>query len=264
MIKLRINLEGIGVVEFQGETRQELVEEAAFWSELPSHCPLCRAAVRLCHRIAQDFHFYGLKCRGKVSHESNFGTTKKSLRLFYKGPSSWREAYGATDEEVEEPQQYEETPASAPVVNGASRKPVEATSAPQQEKAVLSVEEAEAKFWELARRFGQTQAALSEAQTVDFLTALSDGAYPNRWDTNVWKRLAAPLFAFWKAACEGGPALKERGKIPTAFLSKCAQIEFGEECPGSTTAIRGEQWKLMADRLPHYLEVIEGEKEEVL
>ena len=98
MVKLRIKLAGIGEVLVEGDDAKQVVQEAAFWNELPQVCPICGAQVRLSYRHPQDYHFYGMICLGEVEHESTFGQHKKDGKLFYKGDRSWKVSPGRGEE----------------------------------------------------------------------------------------------------------------------------------------------------------------------
>lgn len=81
-------------VEIANDNIKRLIEQAAFWSELPSVCPLCKAPLVFFHRNPQDNDFWGQVCTGPVKHESSFGVYKKEeMGLYYKG--QWQDAYGA-------------------------------------------------------------------------------------------------------------------------------------------------------------------------
>lgn len=93
MQKLNIQI-GSGLsVSIESPDVKELVRLGSFWSELPSECPLCKAAVTLSYRNPQDNEYFGLRCLGSPAHETNFGIYKEHGRgLYYK--RDWHEAFG--------------------------------------------------------------------------------------------------------------------------------------------------------------------------
>jgi len=85
-------------IQIQGENQRELIEGIAFWSQLPTTCPMCGASVYLFHRQPQGYDYYGLKCVGEAgdgvnAHECNFGIYREGDgSLFYKA-DSWQDAW---------------------------------------------------------------------------------------------------------------------------------------------------------------------------
>ena len=97
-IRLRITLTGIGAVEIEGDNNQEIIAEAALWSDLPKCCPTCGAPIRLSYRTPGEYTYYGLTCLGDVPHESTFGQRKKGGTLYYKRRVPWAVAPNGYEE----------------------------------------------------------------------------------------------------------------------------------------------------------------------
>jgi len=76
-----------------GEDVKRVIEEAAFFSELPPTCPLCDATTAFLFRNPKEFTYYGMRCSGPTAHECNFGQRRDGSGLFYKGKDSWDKAY---------------------------------------------------------------------------------------------------------------------------------------------------------------------------
>lgn len=81
-----------------GEDSKRVLEEVAFFSELPAACPICGSACNFYFRNPKDFTYYGLKCTGEkasnnTAHECTFGQKRDGSGLFYKGKDSWDKAY---------------------------------------------------------------------------------------------------------------------------------------------------------------------------
>lgn len=64
---------------------QHIVRLMSFLEALPERCPSCGASVRFFFRDPQNYEYYGLKCTGAPSHETNFGQKKHTGEFFYKG-----------------------------------------------------------------------------------------------------------------------------------------------------------------------------------
>jgi len=85
-------------IQVAAENQKDLIEQIAFWSQLPTACPMCGASVYLYHRQPQGYDYYGLKCVGEEgdgtnAHECNFGQYKEGGgALFYKA-DSWADAW---------------------------------------------------------------------------------------------------------------------------------------------------------------------------
>lgn len=90
-ITLEVNISPTLGVRVEGNNEREVIQAGAFFHELPSNCPLCKAPVVLSFRQLQGYTYYGLKCTGNPSHESNFGQHKEGGTLYYK--NEWR-AFG--------------------------------------------------------------------------------------------------------------------------------------------------------------------------
>jgi hypothetical protein len=116
MQKLTIMLGPNIKVNLESPDLQQLIKDAAFWSELPQVCPLCRASVVLFYRNPKGNDYYGLRCVGPQTHETNFGQFKETAKgFYYKGASSWKESIVHWDSEVREDAAPMLTPAPPPV-----------------------------------------------------------------------------------------------------------------------------------------------------
>lgn len=76
-----------------GDDIKKVVEEAAFFSELPSECPICGSPTGFRYRNPKDFTYFGMRCTGETTHECNFGQRRDGSGLFYKGKDSWEKEY---------------------------------------------------------------------------------------------------------------------------------------------------------------------------
>lgn len=92
MIHVQVNFGDRMKVTATGETSMKVLEELAFFSELPKVCPTCQAEMFFYFRNPQDFTYYGLKCTGQPAHECTFGQKKDGSGLFYK-KDTWDVAY---------------------------------------------------------------------------------------------------------------------------------------------------------------------------
>ncbi len=92
MINLKIT---IGRMEIETSTTdlKHLVREAAFFSELPTMCPVCQEEVAFTYRTPKDFEYFGMKCLGTPSHHVNFGEYKDALKGLYYKNEGWTEGY---------------------------------------------------------------------------------------------------------------------------------------------------------------------------
>jgi hypothetical protein len=103
-ITLEINISATLGVKVEGNNEREVIQAGAFFHELPSNCPVCKAPVVLSYRQPQGFTYYGLKCTGNPSHESKFGQHKEGGTLYYK--NEWR-AFGVESSPEAEHDQLE-------------------------------------------------------------------------------------------------------------------------------------------------------------
>jgi hypothetical protein len=76
-------------VEVTADNVKALIEQAAFFQDLPTACPVCDAPVQFTCRHPQGFDFYGMRCTGQPSHETTFGVHKEGGTLFYKASEPW-------------------------------------------------------------------------------------------------------------------------------------------------------------------------------
>lgn len=101
MQKLTITIGPAVTVELESPDLAQLIKDAAFWSELPQACPLCRANVVFFYRNPKGNDYFGLHCIGPKAHETNFGQFKETAKgFYYKGASSWKESQVNWDTEV--------------------------------------------------------------------------------------------------------------------------------------------------------------------
>jgi len=93
------------VVHVDDVNVKNLVEQAAFWSMLPSKCPVCNSEVVFTYRHPQDYEYYGMQCNGIERHEVTFGEYKDQAKgLYYKPNEPWR-AWGAGQQQQGDGQQ---------------------------------------------------------------------------------------------------------------------------------------------------------------
>ena len=85
-IQVRI---GDMTVAVKSDNQCELIELAAFFSELPKVCPKCQAPVAFTSRKPQGYDYYGMRCTGSPTHETTFGKNKEGGTLFYKSSEPW-------------------------------------------------------------------------------------------------------------------------------------------------------------------------------
>lgn len=97
-------------VTLRAEDQQDLIRQAAFYSQLPHRCPICDSPIHFQYRTPQDYEFFGLECSGAPRHETTLGVYKGAKGLFYKGAGSWRKA-GQPDAEDSGSPPPVETPA---------------------------------------------------------------------------------------------------------------------------------------------------------
>lgn len=95
---------GLTEVTITGDDQREIIEEAAFYQELPDQCPECQASLIFTARHPQSFNYYGMRCLGKPSHETTFGVKKEGGALFYKAKEPWTSWQGRPQEEESAPQ----------------------------------------------------------------------------------------------------------------------------------------------------------------
>jgi hypothetical protein len=88
-IKLVLALAAGARVEVTADNVKSVVEQASFFQELPSACPVCDAPVQFTCRHPQGFDFYGMRCTGQPAHETTFGVHKEGGTLFYKASEPW-------------------------------------------------------------------------------------------------------------------------------------------------------------------------------
>lgn len=102
MQKVIIGLAPNMTVEVTSESVKDLIRQAAFWTDLPTVCPLCGSSLVLYHRDPQDNDYWGQACTGPVTHEANFGVNKNEEKgLYYKG--EWQDAFGPYQRNGQQP-----------------------------------------------------------------------------------------------------------------------------------------------------------------
>lgn len=117
---------------------KELIRQAAFWSEIPKHCPVCQSDLILTHRSPQGNEYYGLKCLGAVPHEVNFGEFKDKARgLYYKPNEHWKVAYGHRGDDDQQAAHSGPPVSSAPNDQPVQRQSTVAQPGPQHGNAVV-------------------------------------------------------------------------------------------------------------------------------
>jgi len=97
-------LGGRATVEITAEDARAIVEELAFFTQLPEQCgnKECGAPVHLTFRTIKDskddkHDYYGMECsRG---HSTTFGTYKGKRTLFYKAAEPWKIWRQSTEED---------------------------------------------------------------------------------------------------------------------------------------------------------------------
>lgn len=98
-ITLEINISPTLGVKVEGNNEREVIQAGAFFHELPAQCPVCQFPVILSFRQPQGYTYYGLKCTGSPSHESNFGQHKEGGTLYYK--NEWKKVGSPDTPEAE-------------------------------------------------------------------------------------------------------------------------------------------------------------------
>ncbi len=82
-MELQIKINANSTIKIEADDAKDLIKLGAFWQELPSECPECKAPLTLSFRAPKNFEYFGLRCKGKVQHETNFGQYK----------NEWKEAW---------------------------------------------------------------------------------------------------------------------------------------------------------------------------
>lgn len=97
MINIQVSIGSRMKATVSGEDPKKVVENIAFFSELPDICPICQNSTVFSFRNPKDFQFYGMRCSGTPAHECTFGQRREGNGLFYKGQDSWDKAYVGDD-----------------------------------------------------------------------------------------------------------------------------------------------------------------------
>ena len=87
-VKLHIPVVGGAQVEIEADNVKKAITESMFWSSLPKVCPICKAALVMFHQERGGYDYYGLECKGRVKHKTDFGAYLEGGGLFYKGLTS--------------------------------------------------------------------------------------------------------------------------------------------------------------------------------
>ena len=179
-INLNIFLWDGASVTVTGDGEKEVVKQAAFWSALPTACPVCGAGLRLTYREPNGkFAYYGLRCAGAPSHEADFGQHTDGEGLFYKERGEWRlSKQGAKDDGAQqqkpapaEQKPPDETPAAEPpppASTGAQVAPA-AGSNPKNFDRKKS-EQAIRELWKQERDLGGAAPKSESARPLDKLS----------------------------------------------------------------------------------------------
>lgn len=69
-------------VELEGNTAQEVWQQAAFWASLPTTCPVDDKPTRFGYKKTDKGTFYYLESTGPHHYEFQFGTRQDTLQLF--------------------------------------------------------------------------------------------------------------------------------------------------------------------------------------
>lgn len=93
MISIHVSIGDCLKATVSGANPKEVIEDIAFFSELPDICPICKSTTSFSFRNPKDFQFYGMRCSGTPAHECTFGQRREGNGLFYKGQDSWDKAY---------------------------------------------------------------------------------------------------------------------------------------------------------------------------
>lgn len=93
MINVHVSIGDRLKATVSGEDPKKVIENVAFFSELPDICPICQSVTSFSFRNPKDFSFYGMRCSGTPAHECTFGQRREGNGLFYKGQDSWDKAY---------------------------------------------------------------------------------------------------------------------------------------------------------------------------
>ena len=89
MQKLTIGLGPQMTVAVESDDIKELIKQAAFFTQLPKGCPICKTSVTFTYRKPKGFEYYGLQCTGETIHELTFGIHQNGGGLYYKENGQW-------------------------------------------------------------------------------------------------------------------------------------------------------------------------------
>lgn len=246
--------------EMEVSDPKQAIVELAFWTGLPTNCPLCGADVRFFHRSPQEFNYYGLFCLGKVTHETNFGQKKIGGGLFYKGAHSWRESAGYTEEgdappPTEAPPLPDESPVKAPQSHAQPSKASEEASVPpppkkaqgnEEGKAGKSAKEVRQDFYNALLWLDIDCEAMTSEELKGYFTKLNDGKYPAKWDAETFNHMGGGALKFLKAIQRVNPQYRE-SRIPhSAAVDYRNKVMTALNPIESVYDISASEWNAMA------------------
>lgn len=84
-MKFRINVGG-GELEFEGDTLQKIMEQAAFYLQLPTHCPVDGTVAVFHFNQADSYKYYSLISTGETVFEYKLGIRTDNNTLY---PKYW-------------------------------------------------------------------------------------------------------------------------------------------------------------------------------
>jgi hypothetical protein len=93
MINVQVSIGDRLKATVSGDDPKKVIENVAFFSELPDTCPICQSTTVFSFRNPKEYNFYGMRCTGTPAHECTFGQRREGNGLFYKGQDSWDKAY---------------------------------------------------------------------------------------------------------------------------------------------------------------------------
>jgi hypothetical protein len=92
MQTLKFQLPNGTVVEISGDHETDIIKQAAFWSDLPTACPICGAGLRFGYSTPKTFRYFQLICYGDaagVRHSVNLGEKQGSHDLYFDREKNW-------------------------------------------------------------------------------------------------------------------------------------------------------------------------------
>lgn len=92
MQTLKFQLPNGTVVEISGDHETDIIKQAAFWSDLPTECPVCKSGLRFGYSTPKTFRYFQLICLGNadgVRHSVNLGEKQGSHDLYFDREKNW-------------------------------------------------------------------------------------------------------------------------------------------------------------------------------